>query len=296
MDGQWTPFSKYVTLASGASKDYYPANNTSFFMHKLLEPIKCDETLPLEVALTDLWYHPKARPGKTIFGHEQGDDAISMVRRFKAEIFVHRKEGERYEQILNDSNESFGKYFPTLKLELGVKEDKSAWFTMKNGDKKKTLEIRPRSYAEAMGFDVNVFPPGVENKGKFSISQTLLNLIDVATPLAYQIYHEEKQVATVKEPTDKSVSGLIGRMNDAVSGKGIKFSYNGNELEVDGLYATGYYVRLSPLLEKIFGLVPPCWFDWEKESSQSNASIDLGLSSNHLVVLADVVDPAYFGN
>ena len=150
-----------------------------------------------------------------------------------------------------------------------------------------------KEYSEALGFTNAQYGEG-KHRGEKPYNQILYQNIDVALRFVITFTHDEPHTVMVKEPSPADVVDLISEINKALVDYKLSFVYDGINLEFQSERGHGYRCKLSPLLEKIFGVPADTWFHLTEQIIKSYPDISLEISSDFLIVFCNVAEPQFF--
>jgi len=113
--------------------------------------------------------------------------------------------------------------------------------------------------------------------------------------LEFTVFKDDKTLAYVKEPVAKTISDLISEMNRAIASYHAEFVYDGENFEYEYERPGGILIKLSPFLERLFGIPSYTWFQNRHEIFPSISDIDLGITSEFTHVNCDAIQPQIVG-
>ena len=291
----YQPDSYYVTLNSSSSQEYYPNNRNNGFINNLVSPIPLESSFEsggtLEVGVVEVFCQPKDKNPPKIFGHSPNDNQIIVTKRLKSEFFFEKKP-ERIEQYFFQCNDEFKKLNLKIQfivdVEIGVKK-----LILVNGELGYNLKIS-EPYNSAFGF-INSFYSDGSHKAEEPYSQKEFDLIDITKHLHITLFKDQTFFANCQEPEKLEVVSLVSEINKCLTPYKVSVIYDGIDFEFESELAS-QMVKFPTIIEKIFGIPKDYWFKKVHEILRSYSNIDLGVSSNFLIMKTNLIEAQPFNS
>jgi len=284
------PLSTYLTLSSSGSHDYFPENLNYSFTNKLVNSVS-SEGKHMELALVEAFFNPAIDTIKVNIFENKQDATIKYGVRPQAEHYVLKTPGS-IEYFIEHMNQDFKKRGIGISFNILVTEKREEFFVLNlnyPGYKVKMSE----DFSRAMGFVKKVYESG-RNVAEEQFVEELYANIPNTERMRFVVFQETISYVVVKEPSIKSVTGLISEINKSLADKDISFHYDGNSISYEDDSDKNAFINLSSFLEKLFGIPDGTEFTGGEMTLPSYSTINLGLTPNFHVITCNIVEPQNF--
>ena len=285
--------SYYTILCSSSSHEYFPGNLNYEFRNKLVDPIVQDGVdRLLECAVLDIFYSPTVKQEDTIFGHEPDSEKVTVINQLRSDLYVTKLEG-RIQSFMTHCNQEAKKWGANFEFKIRGTLEGGKFILIQNVEGMK-LKMSP-DYAKAMGFTKDSYGVGT-HVAETLFNQALYDIIPVTNRMNFTTFSDEEVTEIVQEPTAKSAVDLISELNKAIQKHNAFFTYDGNSIlfEDENKGSQRTMVKLSPFLERTFGIPESTVFFGAHMKLKSYNNIDLGTKSGFHVIRCNAIENQYF--